>query len=183
MQLNSKAFLERAMLLGSRGNASTRLVVNALSDALAYRAERPVGKNIFALMDYQVSQLRGQPVHFLGHSLGALINADYLRTRPDIRIGSMQTFGTNIPLFTLGDKFDVPARLKVGKVPWYNWLYASDCMGYPLCTLSELEHVKDIILDEAAGWRWSYLIPGLSHVDYFSDKVFAQQLAQTMMKL
>lgn len=179
MDLNSTRFLKAAKARGSSANATQRLVANTLSDALSYRADRPVGEQILHLVDYEVSQLRADDFVIFAHSLGGLIACDWLRTRTSARLGKLVTFGCNIPLFTLGTAFEVPPAVeKYGK--WLNYFYDSDMLGYPLDGVPELQHVIDMKLDDAGGLRWSEIVPGLAHIDYLGDRAFWKRVPKDL---
>ncbi len=180
MQLASTAFLKAAKSKGSIVNPSQKLVAHTLADALAYRADRPVGAQIHYLVDYEVSMLRADNFHIFAHSLGGLIMADWLRSRAAVNIGSMNTFGCNIPLFSLGTTFDVPAAIGPKGRPWRNYYYDSDMLGYALTTVPELSHVRDIQLPDAGGLRWSQIVPGLSHIDYLGDRSFFERIPRDL---
>jgi pimeloyl-ACP methyl ester carboxylesterase len=168
MDLNSTRFLKAARAKGSVVNPAQKLVANTLSDALAYHADRPVAQQIYGVYDYEVLALRGEPVYIFAHSLGGLITCDYLRTRTKLKVARFVTFGCNIPLFYLGATFTPPAQV-ASPGTWNNLFYDSDMLGYPVSEEENLSHVVDQKIEPAPGLRFSDIIPGLTHVDYFGD--------------
>lgn len=168
MDLNSTAFLAAVRAKGTAGNSAQRLVANTLSDALAYRDDRPVARQIYGVYDYEVLALRGEPVYIFAHSLGGLITCDYLRTRTKLKVARFVTFGCNIPLFFLGTTFKPPAQV-ASPGTWTNLYYDSDMLGFPLSTEKNLSHVVDVRIAQASGITLSDIVPGLSHLDYFGD--------------
>lgn len=180
MDLTSTAFLEDARKRGHAENPITKLVTNTLSDALAYRNDRPVADKIRYLIDYEVQSLRGEPVVIFAHSLGGLIMADYLRSRTELKVEKLVTFGCNIPLFYLGAEFYPPAQTAHAGT-WTNCFYHDDCLGYPLAGVSHLEYVVDMKIEPAPGIHFSDVVPGLTHVDYFGDKRFWRETAPKIL--
>lgn len=169
MDLTSTAFLKAAKAKGSIVNPSQKLVANTLSDALAYRADRPVAQEIFGVFDYEVLALRGEPVYIFAHSLGGLITCDYLRTRTRLKVARFVTFGCNIPLFYLGAQFTPPESIETTG-SWNNLFYEADMLGYPLSEVEGMKHVIDQRIDPSPGIHFSDIVPGLTHVDYFGDQ-------------
>jgi hypothetical protein len=181
LDLMSTAFLKDAQKRGQVSNPSRKLVTNTLADALMYRADRPVAEKIYYVIDYDLRQLRGSPVHFIGHSLGCLVFLDYLMSRNGVRVASFNTMGCNIPLFTLGAPLKLPVQLQPGAVNWRNYYYDSDALGFPLCGVPELQHVQDRLIGDSGGFQWSDIVPGLSHVDYFGDAWLAKKLMRDIL--
>lgn len=183
MDLTSKAFLKDVQARGSSDNPTQKLVTNTLSDALVYRPEREVGKQILGVYDYEVSSLRGEPVYIFAHSLGGLISLDYLRSRAGLKVAKLVTFGCNVPLFYLGaNDFVCPHQVSVPGT-WTNLFYASDMLGYPVAGCRGMSHVEDVHLPGAPGLHASTLVPGLSHVDYFSDSHLWEVVAPAVIGL
>ena len=166
-------YLKRAEAHGSRGNASQRLVIGTLSDALMYRNTTELQKQIFYILDQQ-EWLLGEPFTIFAHSLGGLIATDWLRSRPDVRNVRLVTFGCNIGLFTLGSTFDCPEQLKKPG-SWVNFYYDSDLLGFPLAVDPALGHVEDIKLRRRF-WTWSRIVGGLTHLDYWTDSRFWEKV-------
>jgi pimeloyl-ACP methyl ester carboxylesterase len=169
MDLTSTAFLKAAKAKGHSVNPTAKLVGNTLSDALAYRADRPIASKIFGVYDYEVLALRGEPVVIFAHSLGGLITADYLRTRVNLKVARFVTFGCNIPLFYLGAQFSPPAQV-ASPGTWNNLFYEADMLGYPVSSEEGMHHVVDQRIEPSPGVHFSDIVPGLTHVDYFGDR-------------
>lgn len=164
-----RAFLTDVERLGSRGNMTQRLTIGTLADALAYQSNEDLKEQIFARIDEQYLRLRSDDVHLIGHSLGGLILTDWLKSRPRARVKSLQTLGCNIGLFSLGKRFVCPTQLRA-RGQWNNWFYPSDLLGFPLAIAPELAHVVDHALPSAGFFRASTFVPGLRHLDYWTDK-------------
>lgn len=174
MDLKSNAFMQRIKRQGHAANMLTGLFVNTFSDATSYRADSELTQQIQHLVDYEIAMLRGEPFYVFAHSLGGLIMSDYLRSRNLVKPEKFITFGCNIPLFCLGQPYTCPTQL-LGPTRWWNYFYHSDALGYPLHEEPGLLHVRDRAISESDGIRASDIIPGLSHIDYFSDDAFWQK--------
>jgi hypothetical protein len=163
-----KTFLQSAEAHGSRGNPSQRLVVGTLADALAYQSNPGLRAQIANLVDYEYTRLRAGSVHIFAHSLGGLVMTDWLRSRKNARPQSLHTFGCNLGLFNLGQRFDCPKALLNDKV-WINYYSPSDMLGFPLRTRPEFAQVRDVKVRVGGIFkRWS----GLAHTAYFGDSNF-----------
>lgn len=169
-------YLRQVRAHGSQGNMAQRLAIGTLSDALSYEASPKLRAAIFDLLDKRYCELRADGVVLLCHSLGCLAVCDWLRARPSVQVERLFTFGCNIGLFSLGQAFDCPEQLRAPGV-WVNAFYPSDILGYPLAGGDGLGHVRDLEVRKPF-WRWSTLIGGLSHVDYWTDRsLFAETIA------
>jgi pimeloyl-ACP methyl ester carboxylesterase len=161
-------FLRNAQLRGSTGNLTQRLVVGTLADAIAYQASERLREQIAYLIDYEYTRLRVPEVHVFAHSLGGLISLDWLRTRNNVRPAHLWTLGCNVGLFNLGRQFDCPLSV-AGAGRWSNLFYPSDLLGFPLQAQPGFGHVQDVAIRSAGFWRMSTIVPGLRHLDYWSD--------------
>lgn len=161
-----RRFLSEVQKRGSKGNLTQSLVVGTLSDALMYVRNFGLRTHIFDLIDKQIMRLRGEHVTVFAHSLGGLIFTDYLRSRTELRNVSLVTFGCNIGLFTLGERF-VPVPQLAEQGTWWNLYSARDMLGFPLAGDPNLRHVKDIEVS-VGGWFKGWT--GLAHVRYWDDR-------------
>lgn len=163
---HEKAYLAAVERKGSAGRPLQRLVVGTLADALAYAKNPHLQAEIFALLDKRVYQFEAVPLTIFAHSLGGLIVTDWLRARSHIKRVKLVTFGCNIGLFTLGQKFQPVPQLST-RGSWLNLYDRQDMLGYPLAVEPALFHVRDVRVN-VGSWltRWN----GLSHVGYWDDR-------------
>jgi pimeloyl-ACP methyl ester carboxylesterase len=158
---------------GSRNKLLQRVVVETLADALCYsNSSGP----IFDLIDAAYARTRADTVHIFGHSLGALLAVEWLRTRERTDPRKLVTFGCNLQLFHLGDDaWRAPPQVSVPN-KWVNCFDDADMLGWPL--RGWLPHVKDVEVNVGSWWqRWN----GLAHTGYFTDKTFWRSTIPTLL--
>lgn len=166
-----KRYLASVEAAGSRGNATQRLVVGTLADALMYHTNERLRSNLFRLLDRHLVSLGHandlrRPTTIFAHSLGGLIATDWLRARPDVSGVQLVTFGCNIGLFTLGESFEPVPQLRAPG-SWVNLFSPRDMLGFPLAVDPALAHVLDVKIG-VGGWFTGWT--GLAHVRYWDDK-------------
>lgn len=162
---------EAAMLasVGKRGSSNRpmqRLVVETLADALCWENRR---EPIFDVLDMAYCRLRAPgKVTLVGHSLGCLVLAEWVRSR-GVAVESFVTTGCNIGLFALGGKFVLPPAL-IG-VPWLNAFDPQDFLGYPVAHV--IPGARDVEVN-VGGWftSWNFA----SHLGYWSEKSLWRQV-------
>ena len=160
------AFMKSVKRAGSRGNLSQSLTIGTLSDALAYQANDRLRAQIHFLMDYEYGQLRSPRPVIFAHSLGGLIALDWLRSRPQAKIGKLVTFGCNVGIFYLGKEFDCPNQVKLPG-QWLNYWDENDLLGFPLAVRPEFMHVRDKEVS-VGGWFTGWT--GLAHLGYWNNR-------------
>lgn len=126
--------------LGSSNRMVQRISQGALADALSYGHHKEA---IHAVFDRAVLRLRADNFVIIGHSLGCLVAADWLRSRTQAKVSKFITTGCNLELFYQGaeDKFLVPPQVN-RQGTWFNLFDDDDGLGWPV--RGWLPHVKDI---------------------------------------
>jgi pimeloyl-ACP methyl ester carboxylesterase len=150
-----REFLREAGKHGSAINAAQKIAVGTGADALAYAYNLEHRENIFAMVDDAAARFKGHPYAVFGHSLGALIATDHMRSRA--RPARLVTMGCNIGLFTLGRAFEPIA----GLTDWLNLFDDDDALGFSMGVDKTLSFVRDVEVDVG--------ITGLSHTKYWDD--------------
>ena len=166
----AERFLKATKAAGSKGNLTQRVSINLLADALQWQGNPRIRTAICNVINDEYLKLRATgTVVIFAHSLGCLAALEWLRTRPAIRRVRLVTMGFNAGLFSLGQRFNVPAQVsQPGR--WWNLTYPTDMLGWSAAATPGLGHVSNIMLPAASGFNASALVPGASHVDYFGDE-------------
>jgi hypothetical protein len=185
-----------------------KFLINVLADAIAYRREPGEGhdmyRDIHTRIHEHLSRLRAslnnqdKPLIIIAHSLGSVILSDHVwdeqhnqglgdnafeRTET---LAGMVTFGSNIPLFTLGlpeiralefPPPSLPENLKAA-AKWVNFFDADDVLGYPLKPLSpSYEKTVNADIEINAGGLFTSWNP-ISHTKYWTDDDFTKPVAK-----
>lgn len=158
---------------GSKNRPMQRLVIETLADALCYQSS---SVPIFDLIDNAYVRTRSDSVYIFGHSLGALLAVEWLRTRNRVDPKKLITFGCNLQLFHLGDdSWKAPAQVSMPN-KWVNCFDDADMLGWPL--RGWLPQVRDVEVRVGSWWqRWN----GMSHTGYFVDKTFWRSIIPSLL--
>jgi len=178
-----------------------RFVVNALSDAVAYRyvpsSSNPSGttydkihgrvRTALKRLNKSLNEEAGLVV--LAHSLGGHIISNYIwdaqkknsqsDSAPFEDAGTLRrfiTFGCNIPLFTFALDPVVPITLPSG-AKWLNYYDRDDILGYPLQPINDKYKrvCKDIEINVGGFFTsWNFA----SHNKYWTDNDFTKPVAE-----
>ena len=185
-----------------------KFVMGVLADAVAYRRPNPgqydhyqaIHQRVYErLADLSVRTGPTTPLVVAAHSLGSVIFSDHVwdeqRRRGPGRdpltrcqtLAGLITFGSNIPLFTLGLEqvkpitFPPPGSALSAPVRaaarWMNYFDPDDVLGYPLREISSAyaatvhEDVSLGVGSLLAGWT------PLSHTAYWNDAGFVDRVA------
>jgi len=190
-------------------------VIETLADAVAYRRGYPVEWDAYhqihwevyrslALLEERLSDPLA-PLVVIAHSLGSVIISDHVWdeqkrqgfgrtsfTRCETLSGII-TFGSNIPLFTLGlpevrcIKFPAATspmpEATLAAARWRNYYDRDDVLGYPLRTLSEsFRATVDADIEMTAGGPFTSWNP-LSHNGYWSEHLFIDGVSEQLADL
>jgi len=187
--------------------------INFFGDAIAYQREPGQPPDMYhqvhQRMHDHLVHLRtalGQqdtPLVIIAHSLGSVIMSNYiwdeqtgqgLGTTPFARmetLAGLVTFGSPIPLFTLGlndivsiafPPLGLPAPLH-GHAQWLNFFDADDVLGYPLKPLSpSYAQTVSADLEINVGNLFTAWNP-ISHLEYWTDNDFTKPVAQLVHDL
>ena len=211
-----KRLLVRAAEGGFQDWNPVRLfVVETLADAVAYRRGYPREWDAYHQIHWEVysalAELRQKlcdihaPLVVLAHSLGSVIISDHIWDEQKGQgfgrdaftkcqtLAGLVTFGSNIPLFTLGlpeircITFPVPGDCISPEVRaasrWCNYYDRDDVLGYPLRTLSpsfQATVAEDVELN--AGNVLTSWNP-LSHNGYWTEEIFVERVAEQLAEL
>lgn len=171
-----------------------KFIINILADAVAYRRGRPSDERdmygqIHARIQDCLAKLLASlgnpnsPLIVIAHSLGSVIMSDHIwdeqhGKEPGKGLGTnafermetlagLATFGSNIPLFTLGLPHIVAIEFPPATLPdklkaaarWLNFFDADDVLGFPLKPLSPsyAETVNEDLLINAGGLFTSWI--------------------------
>ena len=182
--------------------------MGVLADAVAYRRPNPGEYDQYQAIHQRVHERLAElsaavgsttPLVVAAHSLGSVIFSDHVwdeqRRRGPGRdpltrcetLAGLITFGSNIPLFTLGlDQVKpiifpplgnaLPAPVRA-VARWMNYFDRDDVLGYPLREINSAYAAtvhEDVALQ--VGSLWSSWNPA-SHTAYWSDERFIDRVA------
>jgi pimeloyl-ACP methyl ester carboxylesterase len=190
-------------------------VLQALADAIAYRRSPPTGWDSYHQIHWEVYRALGDlrdalpspasPLVMIGHSLGSVIASDHIWdeqkrqgfgrdpfTRCETLAGVI-TFGSAIPLFTLGLKdircirlppaSECPSGALAAPAQWMNYYDRDDVLGHPLRTLSpSFARTVTIDVETNAGGALISWNP-LSHNGYWSEPKVVEGVAQQLARI
>ena len=184
-----------------------RFIISHFGDALAYQRVPVPGADVYTLLHARIrahlAELRAQmggdrPIVVLAHSLGGTIVSNYVwdeQQHPTAGASAVEqmrtltgivTFGSNIPLFTLGLPEIVairfPGELLDARVAaaakWLNFYDPDDVLGFPLKPLSpSYDAVVSADLEIDVGGLLASWNP-LSHDKYWTDDDFTGPVAR-----
>ncbi len=187
-------------------NKLRKFMISYFGDAVAY-AGTPNKSNgmyhkIHENLQETIQKLRvdlggaDKPLIIIAHSFGSVIASDYIWDRQQLdkdnsidlmadndfekmrTLSGFFTFGSNIPLFTLGyhplqaiqfPPTHLPENHKK-KAKWYNFYDVDDVLGFPLKSLSDSynEMVSDDVQVNVGNWLESW--NPLCHFGYWKDE-------------
>lgn len=161
-------FLKDVVARGSEGNATQKLTVNTLADAIQYAMNPALRGKIQGVLDYEFLRLRApDEVIIFAHSLGCLAVVDWLRSRTGVKKARLITMGCNVGLFCLGMPWTAPPQVDT-KGRWTNLWDEDDMLGFPVALPDrpEFAHVDDVEVSVGVLRGGG---TGLAHIKYFTD--------------
>jgi hypothetical protein len=185
-----------------------KFVMGVLADAVAYRRPNPGQYDHYQAIHQRVHERLADlssragattPLVVAAHSLGSVIFSDHVWDEQHARgpgrdpltrcetLAGLITFGSNIPLFTLGldqvkpitfpppgDGLSAPLR---AAARWMNYFDRDDVLGYPLREISPAyaDTVSEDVVIQVGGLLSSW--NPASHTAYWDDTDFIDRVA------